>query len=656
MFTRILIANRGEIACRIIRSCRRLGIATVAVYSECDAGAMHVRLADEARAIGPSPAVASYLDIYRLIAAALASGAEAIHPGYGFLSENPDFAEAAIDAGLVFIGPSPRAIRLMGSKSAAKTLMERAGIPLVPGYHGPQQDLATLQGEAERIGYPLLIKPSAGGGGKGMRVVTAPARLAEELAACRREAQAAFGDEQVLLERYLQQPRHIEFQIFGDSLGGLVHLYERDCSVQRRHQKIIEEAPAPGFDEALREPMAAAALSAARAVGYVGAGTVEFIVADGAFHFMEMNTRLQVEHPVTEMITGIDLVEWQLRIAAGERLPLRQEQIRRQGHAIELRLCAEDPDRAFLPSAGLLSHCRWPEQTPQLRLDTGVAQGDQVSPHYDPMLAKLIAHGDDREQALARLRTALSRCQLLGVASNLAFLGRVLATPAFREGAVDTGWLGREAAALQGDPGDVVDAAIDAACLWLLSREAAQTQAAAGNDPASPWAISDGWRLNAAQQRHLAFELDGQHCHRSIRYLPGGWEIDGLTAAMPEPGVFVVGERRYPAQVVVDGRGLRVFCDGHALRLILSDPARTAASAATVDETALRAPMPGRIVALLAQPGAIVEPGEPLLVMEAMKMEHTLQAPTHGRLIDYCCTVGDQVQDGVTLIQFEAQP
>jgi 3-methylcrotonyl-CoA carboxylase alpha subunit len=487
MFKKILIANRGEIACRVLRTTRRLGMTSVAVYSSVDAHAMHVQLADEAIAIGPAPARESYLNVEVLIAAARRTGAEAIHPGYGFLSENADFAAACADAGLVFIGPSVAAIRAMGSKSAAKTLMAAAGIPVVPGYHGEEQSDERLTAEAALIGYPVLLKAVAGGGGKGMRVVEASGEMQACLAAARREARAAFGDDRMLVEKYLRQPRHLEVQVFGDAHGRLVHLFERDCSIQRRHQKVIEEAPAPGFSADQRAALGALAVAAARAVHYGGAGTVEFIAGpDGQCFFMEMNTRLQVEHPVTECITGLDLVEWQLRVAAGEPLPLTQEQIRLSGHAIEVRLCAEDPARDFLPAAGLISALNFPAEAPGIRVDSGVQAGDSVTIHYDSLLAKLIAHGPDRAAAVRRLQAALRDLQVAGVRTNRDFLVALVAHPAFVAGAVDTGFIAAHRAELLQPDGIPAVAVGD------------------------PWGHADGWRLNGpAEFRAVSDRTDG---------------------------------------------------------------------------------------------------------------------------------------------------
>ena len=481
MFRKILIANRGEIACRVIATAHRLGIATVAVYSDADAQARHVALADEAWPIGPAPARDSYLNIARIIDAARRSGAEAIHPGYGFLSENADFAEACARAGITFIGPPPEAIRAMGSKAAAKALMQRSGVPLVPGYHDEAQDAATLRAAAERIGYPVLLKASAGGGGKGMRIVEQPDALAAAIESAQREAAASFGDDRLLIEKYLTRPRHIEIQVFADTHGNCVSLFERDCSIQRRHQKVLEEAPAPGMDPARRRAMGEAAIAAARAVGYVGAGTVEFIAEGGAFYFMEMNTRLQVEHPVTELITGQDLVEWQLLVAAGEPLPLTQDELAISGHAIEARVYAEDPARDFLPSIGRLDHLRQPDETAHVRVDTGVRQGDAITPYYDPMIAKLIVWGEDRTAALRRLAGALAAYEVVGVHTNLGLLRGVATHPAFAGAELDTGFIARHAEVLLPDaaalPAETQRVVLAAAALAALADQRAQAEA-----------------------------------------------------------------------------------------------------------------------------------------------------------------------------------
>jgi 3-methylcrotonyl-CoA carboxylase alpha subunit len=530
MFTTILIANRGEIACRVASTARRLGIRTVAVYSEADAGARHVALCDAAVPIGPSQASASYLRGDLIIAAALASGAQAIHPGYGFLSENAAFAEACAAAGLVFIGPPPAAMRAMGSKSAAKTLMERAGVPLVPGYHGARQDAPFLQQQADTIGYPVLLKASAGGGGKGMRIVDSGAAFAAALASCQREALSAFGDDQVLVEKYLSRPRHIEIQVFADTHGNCIHLFERDCSVQRRHQKVLEEAPAPGMPAERRAAMGAAAVAAARAVQYVGAGTVEFIAnQDGSFYFMEMNTRLQVEHPVTEMITGTDLVEWQLRVAAGQPLPCTQPQLAIAGHAIEARIYAENPEHGFLPSTGTLRHLRTPAALQfetgvtsggagPVRIDSGVTEGDTISPFYDPMIAKLIVWGADRDAALARLGQALAAYQIVGPATNIAFLQRLVTSPAFAGAELDTGLIERYHDVLFPPP---VTAPAGALALAVVALLLAERGPAAG-----PWDQSSGWRLNGTLKRQLDVGSAA-----TLEYLADGWLLNGVPLA-----------------------------------------------------------------------------------------------------------------------------
>ncbi len=550
MFEKILIANRGEIACRIVRSCRRLGIRTVAVYSEADRGARHVELSDEAHLLGPAPARDSYLKAERIIEIARRAGAEAIHPGYGFLAENAGFAEACEAGGLVFIGPPAAAIRAMGSKSAAKAIMERAGVPLVPGYHGEDQDPARLADAAQAIGWPVLIKASAGGGGKGMRVVEGPQGFAAALAAARREASSAFGDDRMLVEKYLTRPRHIEIQVFGDRHGNLVQLFERDCSIQRRHQKIVEEAPAPGLTEAGRAAIGEAAVAAARAIGYQNAGTVEFIVADGGdndrFYFMEMNTRLQVEHPVTEMITGQDLVEWQLRVAAGEPLPCRQDELAIRGHAIEVRIYAEDPARDFLPATGRLRHLATPAESAHVRLESGVRAGDEVGIHYDPMLAKLIVWDEDRTSALRRLRSALEDCQVEGVTTNLELLGAIAAHPAFAAGELDTGFIERHRAELFSPPGPAPDPVLAIGALSELLRVQAEAaaQAARSLDPHSPWHQASGWRLN--DDNFHTLELGRRARGSGHRPLPTG-PCPARAAGWHHPGERRAGGRRRAA-------------------------------------------------------------------------------------------------------------
>ena len=662
MFAKILIANRGEIACRVICTARRLGIATVAVYSEADRSAMHLELADEAWPIGPAPARDSYLNIKAIIEAARKSGAEAVHPGYGFLSENAEFAEACETAGVVFTGPPASAIRSMGSKAEAKVLMQRHGVPLVPGYHGADQSPARLLDEAERVGFPVLIKATAGGGGRGMRVVGSAAEFASALAAARREAEGAFGDDRVLIEKYLERPRHIEIQIFADRHGNTIHLFERDCSIQRRHQKVIEEAPAPGLDEKTRSAMGQAAVAAARAVGYVGAGTVEFIAEAGTFYFIEMNTRLQVEHPVTEAVTGLDLVEWQLRVAADEALPVCQQDLGLRGHAIEARLYAEDPEREFLPQTGTLHRLRFPE--PEIaRVDTGVRQGDVVTPFYDPMIAKIIAWGEDRTAALARLRRALAETAALGVVTNRDFLARVATHPEFTTGEIDTGFIERHRAVLLPPRRPASDAVLAAATLSrLLAREAAAKEAAArSGDRFSPWARVDGWRLNGVGHQELLFR-DGAE-ERKVTATARG--RDWLLQIGEQP-LLVGGEYRADGtlSVVLDGvrrhvmvldHGLEtaVFLDGESWRLVEID---LLAPSAGEDPTAgrLTAPMPGRVTQLMVEPGSRVRRGEPLIIIEAMKMEHTVAAPADGVVEAVRFAVGDLVEEGAELIALAA--
>jgi len=638
-FRKILIANRGEIACRVIRTAKRMGIRTVAVYSDADRNALHAKQADEAYRIGPPAAGESYLNVDAILAAAKASGAEALHPGYGFLAENEDFAAACKSAGVIFIGPSPQAIAAMGDKSAAKRLMEKAGVPLVPGYHGEDQSPALLEKEAARIGFPVLIKPSAGGGGKGMRVVRERKEFASALEGAQREAKSSFGDARVLIERYLERPRHIEMQVFGDSHGNVVHLFERDCSVQRRHQKVIEEAPAPSFTK--RAEMGQAAVQAARAIQYTGAGTVEFIAEqDGRFYFMEMNTRLQVEHPVTEMITGLDLVELQLRVAAGEGLPFKQDALRAKGHAIEARIYAEDPQRDFLPSIGKLVHLRFPEGA---RVDTGVAEGDEISPWYDPMIAKLIVHGDTRQAALAQMSAALRDTHIVGPATNVEFLRRVCESPAFARADLDTGLIERHRAELFRTSGAVPPQVLAAAAWAELAHEekTARERAGQSGDPYSPWHEVDGWRLNEESHHDFVFR-SGEEEHR-VRVAFGDdgprLEIDGRQI-----------ESRSPSSTVRDGRNWHVFADGTRWTLALKEdlPDVDVEAAGT-----LAAPMPGRVIKLMVETGARVMKGQPLLILEAMKMEHTITAPADGTVKDILYGAGEQVLEGAELLRME---
>jgi 3-methylcrotonyl-CoA carboxylase alpha subunit len=665
LFDKILIANRGEIACRVMRTARRLGLRTVAVYSDADARSLHVALADEAFHIGASAAADSYLRGDRIIEAAKRSGAQAIHPGYGFLSENADFADACESAGLAFIGPPAAAIASMGDKAAAKALMEKAGVPLVPGYHGADQSDDFLAREAARIGYPVLIKASAGGGGKGMRAAEQADAFRAALAACRREARSSFGDERVLIEKYVERPRHIEVQVFADRHGHCVHLFERDCSVQRRHQKIIEEAPAPGMTEKRRSEMGQAALAAARAVGYVGAGTVEFIVdRAGRFHFMEMNTRLQVEHPVTEMITGLDLVEWQLRVAAGEPLPLAQRDLRFDGHAFEARVCAEDPFGDFLPATGRLAHLGLPAQSDSVRVDTGVRPGDEVTPHYDTMIAKLIVRGRNREHALSVLRSALGEFEVAGLETNLALLSRIARCRAFAEVDLDTGLIERhrgELLALPAFPGEGVLALATVAALQEIA-DGARARALASADRFSPWSLPDGWRVSGNDRQTFRFsgrgwasvvwvwnrgaaheaELLGKH-----RVLTGcSTERGGLLARLDDAEI--------TGRVIRSNRRYDVFANGEHHTLELDDPLAHEFDVQG-HAGALAAPMPGRIAAVLVAPGAVVEKGAPLLVLEAMKMEHTVAAPFPGRVARICFAVGEQVDEGATLVVFESE-
>jgi 3-methylcrotonyl-CoA carboxylase alpha subunit len=665
MFNKILIANRGEIACRVIKTARRLGIRTVAVYSEADAGARHVRMADEAVLIGPAAARESYLVAERILEAAKKTGAQAVHPGYGFLSENDAFAEACAAAGIAFIGPPASAIRAMGSKSAAKSLMEKAGVPLVPGYHGDRQDAAFLQQEADRIGYPVLIKASAGGGGKGMRIVDKAGDFAAALASCQREAASSFGDDKVLIEKYLVRPRHIEIQVFGDTQGNCVYLFERDCSVQRRHQKVLEEAPAPGMPPERRAAMGRAAVDAAKAVGYVGAGTVEFIAEqDGRFYFMEMNTRLQVEHPVTEMITGLDLVEWQLRVASGEPLPLAQEQLAIRGHALEARIYAEDPAKGFLPSTGRLIHLAPPPESLNVRIDTGVEEGDEITPHYDPMIAKLIVWDDTRERACARMLQSLAQYRVVGVASNVDFLSRLVACPAFAGADLDTSLIEREKQFLfPEDTSAPSDAYLVAALAELLREdEAARADAANDTDPHSPWHLRDGWRLNASFRRQLVFRFGETEKTVSVGYAKGGFELglDGITTLVrgERTGNSMLraelGGTRLPATVIAAGEKRHVFLHGRAWQFACVDPLFHAGEGEG-SAGGLVAPMPGKIIALLAHVGNELEKGAPLLILEAMKMEHTIASPAKGRLKAFRFSVGDSVSEGAELVEFEPE-
>ena len=668
MFNKILIANRGEIACRVAATCKRLGIASVAVYSDADAKAKHVAACDEAVHIGGAAAGESYLRIERIIAAALATGAQAVHPGYGFLSENEDFAQACEAAGLVFIGPPVGAIAAMGSKAAAKALMHAAAVPLVPGYHGDEQDAELLQREADQIGYPVLLKASAGGGGKGMRVVEKREDFAAALASCKREAASSFGNDRVLIEKYLTRPRHVEVQVFADKHGGAVYLFDRDCSVQRRHQKVLEEAPAPGLSDELRRAMGEAAVAAARAVDYVGAGTVEFIMTGQAFYFMEMNTRLQVEHPVTEMVTGQDLVEWQLRVAAGEPLPLAQDALRIDGHAIEARIYAENPARGFLPSTGTLKYLRMPAAvefglgTPTratVRIDSGVREGDTITPFYDPMIAKLIVHGPTREAALARLALALKACEAVGPSTNIAFLERIVESKPFQIADLDTGLIERNHEALFAPVEKPFKQALALACAALLKREGG---AAHGT---SPWDALAHWRLNSGYRQTIEWRLPEDEAPVKVVYTRDG-ETRGLEhagalelfdwwqGAEPHEYGVRIGDARVTGRVFIDGDMFHVFCRGGAFAFEWQNLLAHAADAEH-GEGRLTAPMPGKVIAVLVEPGTTVEKGTPLIVMEAMKMEHTIGAPAAGKVAEVLYAVGDQVADGAQLLVMDVE-
>ena len=646
MFQSVLIANRGEIACRIARTAKRMGLRTIAVYSQADAKALHVRLCDEAHAIGPPSAAQSYLAIEKIIAVAKTSSAECIHPGYGFLSENAAFAEACAAAGIAFIGPPSSAMRAMGLKDRAKTLMEKAGVPVVPGFHGEMQEPKFLKQKAYEIGYPVLIKAVAGGGGKGMRRVDKHADFDAALAAAMREAKSAFGDERVLIEKYVSAPRHIEMQIFSDSHGNVIHLNERDCSLQRRHQKVIEETPAPGMSAALRAAMGQAAVAAAKACGYAGAGTIEFIadgangLKAGAFWFMEMNTRLQVEHPVTEAITGLDLVEWQFRIAAGEKLPLTQAQVPLNGHAVEARLYAEDPERGFLPSTGKLIALRFPK-VEGLRVDTGVEAGDEVTPFYDPMIAKLIAHAPTRGEALDRLASALDKTVVAGPRGNAGFLSRLCRAPAFRSGDFDTGFIDANLEALGAKPQGLDRAAAALGAQELLAQERSRIAAHRDPDePASPWDLADGFQM--VGERHLALPIaaDGENVVAQVS--GANVTIDGLAPATDATALAASDE-------------VYVLRHGSQTKVSLRDFARDA-SGDGAGSGLVRAPMHGKVLGILVEKGDRVARGQRLAIIEAMKMEHTLVAGLDGTVSEIAVAVDAQVAEGAKVMVIEAAP
>jgi 3-methylcrotonyl-CoA carboxylase alpha subunit len=648
MFKSVLIANRGEIACRIARTAKRLGMRTIAVYSEADAKALHVRLCDEAHAIGAAPAAESYLSIEKLIATAKAARAECIHPGYGFLSENADFAQACLDAGIAFVGPPAQAIRAMGLKDRAKALMEKADVPVVPGYHGDRQEPKFLKQKAYEIGYPVLIKAVAGGGGKGMRRVDRHADFDTALDGAQREAKAAFGDARVLIERYVASPRHIEVQIFADRHGNTIHLNERDCSLQRRHQKVIEEAPAPGMSRDVRAAMGSAAVASARAAGYVGAGTVEFI-ADGAnglspggFWFMEMNTRLQVEHPVTEAVTGLDLVEWQFRIAGGEKLPLAQHQVKLDGHAVEARLYAEDPERGFLPSTGRLIALRFPEGS-NLRVDSGVETGSEVTPFYDPMMAKLIAHGRTREEALDRLADALDQIVVVGPRSNAAFLAALCRAPEFRLGNFDTGFIDRNLAQIGAVPQGIDRAAAALGVQSLLAEQQARAVARETDpdEPGSPWDATDAFQLTGRRLQQLPVLVEDEAVVAEVRFGSQGQSvsIDGVSPVQD-------------ALVVPDQGAVYVLRRGRQTKVALRD--LTLNEAGDHDSSGVvRAPMHGKVLDILVEPGVRVRRGQRVAIIEAMKMEHTLVAPTDGIVTDIVAIPDAQIAEGAKIMRIE---
>ncbi|TAL27584.1 MAG: acetyl/propionyl/methylcrotonyl-CoA carboxylase subunit alpha [Alphaproteobacteria bacterium] len=663
---KILIANRGEIACRIMRTCQRLGISTVAVYSEADAKALHVEVADEAILIGPPAARESYLDMNKIIGAAKTAGADAIHPGYGFLSENEDFAEACEKAGIIFIGPPPAAIRAMGGKSEAKALMEKAGVPLVHGYHGDKQDEKFLEAEAEKIGFPVLIKASAGGGGKGMRIVEGRKGFSEQLTGAKREAKAAFGDDHVLIEKYLIDPRHVEIQVFADKAGNTVYLFERDCSVQRRHQKVLEEAPAPGLSEATRKKMGEAAVAAAKAIGYVGAGTVEFLLdAKENFYFMEMNTRLQVEHPVTEYITGLDLVELQIRVAEGQKLPFAQKDLKIDGHAMEVRLYAEDPANNFLPGAGQIKFLRFPLESDKVRVDTGVreapfGQGDVISIHYDPMIAKIIAHGKDRATAIANLSRALDETMIAGPKTNLAFLRALLGNKAFASGKISTHFIKAHEKELLPAKAASSKEALALAVLGLLNE---REKPAAAADASSPWNDRSAWRIGGAETETFKFTDHGKEHIVAVSCKKGVAQpdvtVDGAKfSAAVEPSSYDLSYdakldgKQYNAALLHEGRHLTLMYGSHHEDLHYLDPLAFEAEDDEADGR-LHAPMPGKVVAVRVELGSKVKKGQPLIIVEAMKMEHTIIAPADGEVLSIHARVGDQVDEKLELIAFK---
>ncbi|SCA55239.1 Acetyl-/propionyl-coenzyme A carboxylase alpha chain (Includes: Biotin carboxylase; Biotin carboxyl carrier protein) [Candidatus Terasakiella magnetica] len=665
MFTKILIANRGEIACRVIKTARRMGVKTVAVYSDADAGAMHVAMADEAYHIGGSAAADSYLVYEKIIDVCKKSGAQAVHPGYGFLSENAAFCKALAENDITFIGPPVGAIEAMGSKSEAKKIMEQADVPLVPGYHGEEQSVELMREHANKMGYPVILKAAAGGGGKGMRIVWKESEIEDAWDSARREAMKGFGDDHMLVEKYLTKPRHVEIQVFADSHDECVYLFERDCSVQRRHQKVVEEAPAPNMTQDLRHKMGVAACNAARAIGYVGAGTVEFLLdEDGSFYFMEMNTRLQVEHPVTEMITGEDLVEWQLRVAAGQAIPVKQDDLSMSGHSMEVRIYAEDPNNDFLPATGELKHLRTPKESAHVRIDTGVREGDEVSIYYDPMISKLIVWADTREGALRHMRKALADYQVVGLTTNIEFLATLVSHPAFVNFDVDTGFIERHENDLFPARDHITDDALALACLdvFITRDEEAQAQADWSGDPFSPWHSTSGFRMNDDNHHELYFgegdDIITVTCH---------YRDDGFLMELPGGDVHVRGERdangdlmadlggrRMKATVVRHGDNLEILVHGLAHALKLFDPM---AASENMDEVSgsLTSPMPGKVVSVLVEKGQEVSEGDSLMILEAMKMEHTIFAPMEGVVEDIFFNAGDQLEEGVELLKIHTE-
>lgn len=659
MFSKILIANRGEIACRIIRTAKQLGIKTIAVFSTVDAQAAHVKLADEAFELGPAPAQQSYLNTTQLIKVALANKAEAIHPGYGFLSENTYFAQECGDAGITFIGPSPSVIATMGNKDQAKLIMEKAGIPTTPGYLGKDQSIQAFQLAAEKIGYPVLLKAVAGGGGKGMRLVMNPSQLKEAIISAKQESKTNFGNDHLFLEKYLSPARHIEMQIFADAHGNKLHLYDRDCSIQRHHQKIIEEAPAPYLNSKIREAMQTTAIQIINTIDYLGAGTIEFLLDEkGHFYFMEMNTRLQVEHPITEMITGVDLVEWQIRVAAGEPLPFTQKQITLSGHAIEARICAENPNTLFTPSTGKLSYLHFPETHSHLRIDTGIQENDTISPYYDSMLAKLIIHASSRPDAIAQLKEAICETHILGVETNISLLKRICQEKAFIDGEINTQFIEAHPQLLSPPTAITQEVIILAAlhhqrCRLTFGHQLAQ----ASTDLYSPWFIRDDWRINT-NNRTTSFPLWNQKDAYTITIQNNQTAINGLlfeTEIIWEDALQLsvsINNQSYSATIIEKENTLHIFYQGDHYSLFLTDP-----KIATLNpfemETHLDSPMPGLVIAILVEPDQIVKKGDPLISLEAMKMEHKIRAPADGVVKALHCTLGDFVQEGSNLVEFE---